>query len=244
MPAIQNASAAYSPNQCHGYGYLEGGEVVLDFANYPCCPNKNCRHHLIDALPPSISSPTQLLNASSMKEYMDLCRWFSKWKKRQALRLTALPGTLSRRWCRLQRPSRNYYAVTAARRGWSSRRASAALSAASKRDKSTPGPEPPEQVHLRRLRTLVVQASSSLRIWTLMDVQQMPLLPKRATATYHAAGGRVRSQQIIRPRVPLPDMSKALNIASTMAEGRTTTTCPKYREEATDPDEQETFAPT
>ena len=61
--------------------YLEGEGFALDRLQYPCCPNKNCGHTFIDQ-PPGNKKVMEDAKVA-METYMDTCRAFTLWKKKQ-----------------------------------------------------------------------------------------------------------------------------------------------------------------
>ena len=61
--------------------FLEGGGTVLDSNQYPCCPNRKCRHKFFDAAPGNATADEE--NTSNMTQYMALCEEFKAYKRKE-----------------------------------------------------------------------------------------------------------------------------------------------------------------
>ena len=67
------------PRGERGREYMKGGGVALNPSNYPCCPNKECGHHLIDGPPGNVTADET--NRLKLDAYMVLSEEFRNWKK-------------------------------------------------------------------------------------------------------------------------------------------------------------------
>jgi len=61
--------------------YLQGGGIRLDEKEYPCCPNKKCRHNLFDGAPGNATVDAD--NAGEMKQYMELCQAVTAYRRKE-----------------------------------------------------------------------------------------------------------------------------------------------------------------